>query len=380
LARDRSIDALRGLAIFLVVAGHAIPLAAAVSHAGAGLVPLDAGLWTPAAAVGGVPYTLIYSFHMPLFAFISGYVMRPAREDPLGAQILRRVQTLLVPFFAWALLRYVVPFGGQGAAPSGLGGAMVDALLGRDGLWFLYALFICTVIVICLGRLPISRWVLPASAVVAALCAFNFRIPEVFNLPNVLWIYPFVVLGTVIAPLRTAVLGHKWRVVSVGLAAFAVLFLLGDLPGSIRSTALGHVSEAATALLARVPGWSVVGGLVPYACASAAVFALYGLYAGRSGRTIDIQARLGRLSLGVYAMHATVIRLLVRIGVSNVLLLIMLSLAIAAALTALLERIPVLSTVFLGRPFVRRTDPGDDVGSGESVLVPAGEMVADRIQ
>lgn len=59
--RDKTVDILKGFAILLMVMGHF--LAAATSH-------LDGGV----AHNGWLVGQWIYSFHMPLFFFLTGYL------------------------------------------------------------------------------------------------------------------------------------------------------------------------------------------------------------------------------------------------------------------------------------------------------------------
>lgn len=71
--RDAALDAMRGIGIVLMVAGHS------------GFAGTD----------------FIYLFHMALFFMLSGYFFRPARDLPaLGHFCLRRVVTLWLPFVA----------------------------------------------------------------------------------------------------------------------------------------------------------------------------------------------------------------------------------------------------------------------------------------
>ena len=69
------------LGMILVVMGH-----------------VDEGMLT----VGGLfPY---YSFHIALFVFISGYFYRAQAEERMGAWLVRKAGTLLLPYFAWNFL------------------------------------------------------------------------------------------------------------------------------------------------------------------------------------------------------------------------------------------------------------------------------------
>lgn len=357
LSRDRSVDALRGLAITLVVLGHAILDAGAVLHGGQGLVNMGP-FWVPLATASNIPLSLLYSFHMPLFAFVSGLVMWPRRNHPLGAGIVSRSRSLLVPYLAWFVVLYAVNWSPH--PTGGFGPALVDAVVGRGGLWYLYALFICLVVMLCLARAPGSRWVLPASAMVAVACSTGliFRIPEVLYLSSVLWIYPFAVLGYMVGSLRTQFLEHRLPIVATSAVAFLPLFYLRqpvDVPSLQPITTL-----AATVRGAGIGGGHALGLLIsvlvpslPYACAATAVIALYGLYLGRGGRAIDAQAWLGRKSLGIYAMHGPVVWWLASHGVRDIALLTLLSLGVSAMSTALIERTPLLGSVLLGQRIER---------------------------
>lgn len=76
--RKRYIDILRGIGIILVVYGHIIRI-----------WPDRSYIWT---------------FHMPLFFFISGLTFMPAKYDNLQAFIKRRGIFLLIPYFIFYLI------------------------------------------------------------------------------------------------------------------------------------------------------------------------------------------------------------------------------------------------------------------------------------
>jgi fucose 4-O-acetylase-like acetyltransferase len=176
-----------------------------------------------------------------------------------------------------------------------------------------------------------------------------FAVPDVLYLSWVFWIYPFVVLGYLVGPLRAQVLDRRWPVVAVGLAAFLPLFYLrypvhvpSLQPISRIRTASGAVGVAAELLPS-------LAAMLPYACASAAVLALLGLYLGRGGWAIEAQAWLGRRSLGIYAMHGVFTWWFASHGLKNVLALTLLSLGLSVLATAMLERTPLLGRLLLGQ-------------------------------
>lgn len=130
------IDHLRGLGIVMVVVGHV--------------------LTTPEAL-----RTLIYSVHMPLFFFISGYLLSPTRALEPWSQTWRRcTRALLVPyvvFFVLSLAYWLVTrnIGSRAAKFSGLGvgdawwglaTGLSSDLFVNVTLWFLPCMFCCQLI------------------------------------------------------------------------------------------------------------------------------------------------------------------------------------------------------------------------------------------
>lgn len=54
-------------------------------------------------------YKVIYSFHMPLFAMISGYLFFYSLDKHgYKATILKWIYTLLIPLFAWSFIETAV--------------------------------------------------------------------------------------------------------------------------------------------------------------------------------------------------------------------------------------------------------------------------------
>lgn len=53
---------------------------------------------------------VIYSFHMPLFFFISGYFYKSEREQAYGRSILRMIEKFVIPYYIWNLVYGVIVF------------------------------------------------------------------------------------------------------------------------------------------------------------------------------------------------------------------------------------------------------------------------------
>ena len=168
--RIEYIDYAKCVAILLVVSGHIIQC---FSVRGTG-DPL---------------FKFIYSFHMPLFFFLSGYVAQMTRERLIAKGVipflLRKVETLFVPFLVWSLviLNYIDILN----SPHTL--TVIELFLSPDrGAWFLLSIFL--VQVACTPLLRWQKWyVIGLNIVALAVC--SYFLGSFFCLNYMHWI-PFV--------------------------------------------------------------------------------------------------------------------------------------------------------------------------------------------
>lgn len=112
-------DSLKGWLIILVVLGHALQFTL-------GSGKNSNHLWN-----------LIYSFHMPVFMAVSGWLAyRPGKKTQQPWHlILRRAQQLLVPYFLWSVISSIIH-------RLCLWTALPDFILNPDRyFWFLWVLF-----------------------------------------------------------------------------------------------------------------------------------------------------------------------------------------------------------------------------------------------
>ncbi|MCQ2437174.1 MAG: acyltransferase, partial [Clostridia bacterium] len=131
------VDLLKGIAILLVVAGHALDYNTA-SHVGEHFLWRDYLFW------------LIYSFHMQLFFALSGFLDGGSSADRLSF-IRRKAVRLLVPYSFVGLLYMPFKMGLSALARQTFDPSVLwQIFLGNNpdaGLWFLYVLFLISVIV-----------------------------------------------------------------------------------------------------------------------------------------------------------------------------------------------------------------------------------------
>ena len=133
--RDAFLDIAKGLAIILVVIGHVIQGSAE---------NFDDLLW----------FRVIYSFHMPLFVFLSGAVAAIAFQSEsvcngvnaslqqAKVKISKAAVRLLLPFIAWCVVNQLIYHHSDNVMS-----ALILAFRRPDtALWFLLAIFYCIVL------------------------------------------------------------------------------------------------------------------------------------------------------------------------------------------------------------------------------------------
>lgn len=133
--REVFLDIAKGLAIILVVVGHVIQGSSE---------NFDDLMW----------FKIIYSFHMPLFIFLSGavaaIVIKPERVEQgvkaslelAKSKILKAMIRLLLPFVSWCVINQLIY-----QYSSDVLSALVLAFRRPDtALWFLLAIFYCIVL------------------------------------------------------------------------------------------------------------------------------------------------------------------------------------------------------------------------------------------
>ena len=130
--RSFTVDALKGFAICCVVLGHAV-------------------LRNVPDPPSSPLYLTLSAFEMPLFMFLSGYVLPGRVRSPRWRWVGDRALRLMVPFFAWQAifylsLRVLEPesfFTAQ--TLEGLGRNLIRVTSGPTaGLWYLPALLLCS--------------------------------------------------------------------------------------------------------------------------------------------------------------------------------------------------------------------------------------------
>lgn len=185
---------LSALAILMIVAGHS------------GYDILTVG--------GLFPY---YSFHVPLFLFISGYFYREEEEAHPLAYLKKKAKRLLLPYFIWNAVYGVTAWALRTFAGFGMGeGISLKTLFVTPFLngyqfilnyaaWFVPVLFIVEVMNLCmrllLGRLHLNKeWLILIGTLLVGMLVVQFaiegRVWGLYKTPGrILFLYPCFQMG-----------------------------------------------------------------------------------------------------------------------------------------------------------------------------------------
>lgn len=347
--RDLTVDALKGLAIVMVVVGHAIVHGGTLYAGGADRIQVYDGVWLLVRNASNPLLSLAYSFHIPLFAFVSGFVLWRQTLPPLFSQIRGRIRSLAIPYFAWFIVIYCLHRGFFGSVSEFILAlkAVATNISAPGALWYLYTLFGCSLVVILLARLPKPEWVLLVSGVALPFVP-EFLPPVSASFLDTLHlkeVYPFVVLGYLTPQHKAWIMRHRSCLALMGGLSFGLLAYL-RYPVHVPAAAaiegviswLNHL-DLPSAHLARV---------VPKLSPFSAIAALYPGYTFLRGPMLGVQVWIGRRTLGIYATHSTIQFWLTTQGVNNWLLLFGLSLLISIGVTLMIEQVPYIRNILLG--------------------------------
>lgn len=282
LQRNSSIDAIKGIAIVLVMIGH---------------------VFVHNQMEEAYIYDFIKAVQMPLFMIISGYLCGQGRKisdvKTYGKILGKRAVSYLVPFFAWLTIMH----------PLNLAEAYKTIFVSLDyGLWFLAILFILTFMVytaqLAAGKLREKKfWISEVVfwAVYGAMClvlAVQIVLGNSFLSPYLTIIYvPFYMLGYVAGNYGKRFFcwgtkeagkidcknNHLFQCL-MALAGMGFLYLVVAKNLNSMETRMDVIVQMAASLLG-----------------SAAI--IYGVFLWKDGKWKNLFAKIGLYTLEIYVIH-----------------------------------------------------------------------------
>ena len=272
------VDVVRGLAILGVVWGH-------VMQSSWGRYPIQDWVFMH----------WLYSFHMPLFAIVSGMLF--SVRSGVVRSVVHKARQLLLPLGVWCVLQYVVMDGARLPAHAAVGDIHVMGMLHNvwNGFfywsyWFLPAIFLCHVVALLVVAVALH---------VALLCGWR-GFDDTFYSMNTSALAPYGSAGIT-----------GWHVVERTFYR-----LLIGMAGSMA------VIMAARIVVARLGSWSwMAGGMAALGCSSLSIYILHMqmlahlpalILEGSGGRGLHTTAfslvMAAGLALTCYVVHRATLR------------------------------------------------------------------------
>lgn len=176
--RNNTIDIIKAVAIILVCIGHSIQF-------GSGFNILSEEIF-----FDNICFKIIYSFHMPLFMLISGYLFYfSVNRRTWKNNVLLKIQTLLIPNLFWSIIPFIMTLRNEKNSSFFYYVIRYFFILIHNN-WFLWAVFWCSFITIIIQHFFKDNLILYFMGFILSFFLFDD-----FNLALYKYMYPYFLMG-----------------------------------------------------------------------------------------------------------------------------------------------------------------------------------------
>lgn len=182
--KNVTIDIVKGIAIILVVFGHLIQYS---------LMPSSEDFFT------NPVFKIIYSFHMPLYIFISGYLIAfSLKRRNIYDTFKSRVRSLIIPYMMWVTIDVVfnlfkIIIKNQELSLIKFNKMLIKMFILSPDIWFLFTLFaLCCILLISIG---LEKKIGKISYAIIFILVVIFPTSAYFDIYFIKWFYLFFIVG-----------------------------------------------------------------------------------------------------------------------------------------------------------------------------------------
>lgn len=207
MERIELIDSLKGYAVILVLLGHVIVFSNPTQFSQSWL------------------FVFIYSFHMPLFLFLSGYLVFQKSIDSKINFVYKKFKGLILPYFVWIFIS--ISIANNFVFDNRISDFLIEHVVVYDNIWFLPVLFISFMILLIYitSENFLKDYQLGFFTILLFLSfyiiSWMFN-PPVQGLLIVRWFSPFVLLGYITAEYKESIF-EKSYIFPLSAVLFAIL-------------------------------------------------------------------------------------------------------------------------------------------------------------
>lgn len=269
--RDAWVDYAKAIGIVLVVYGH---VARGLYNAG---IPMDTALYERVDSI-------IYSFHMPLFFFLSGlFFFHSLRRRGPACLTANKIDTIVYPYVIWSLIQGLTEVALSKYTTGSTTLAEVLALWDpRVQFWFLYALFLVVLTAILVYRSDARSLLAAVLAAAAVAYVYQDRIPSALHSDYVVKNFVFFALGVWFSTVKDRIGRSPTPWAIAGIIAFVVAQYVFHV-----ELGLVYTDKGVASLLVAAISILAVTGVSMFLARTPASWAL----------------ALGSASLAIYVMH-----------------------------------------------------------------------------
>lgn len=348
--RDLTLDLAKGILIILVVLGHAVQYSYGIEYSQSDLY------------FDNPVFRIIYSFHMPLFMLISGYLFFSSNKKPLGKVVASKLRSIGIPMVSFIILYSLIDYAGMIAHnPLGVLTLFLDSIFRGWIMWFLFSILLNMLVVAMVTRITGNRTC--RYLMMTALFVISLFIPDEYLLSVHKYMFPFFCLGYAVGESGIdPYIFHKkpWVMALLTLASvLAVMWFDKDT----------YIYTTGFCITGRYSGQLYIDfKRIAIALTVSYTFIQYvHLLAGKKRYLTGLLAGLGQMSLFIYGAdilanryYPAVLSRLNLIPPHNAVIPVIFTLvfiAVACLCYKLLDKNKITGLLFLGKNYQRSTTP-----------------------
>lgn len=351
--RNKYLDIIRGIAVILMVWGHCIQYGNGTQFS------------QPDVFFNNKGFQVIYSFHMPLFMLISGFLFAYTAKKycRITGFIENRILRLLFPIAGWQAIAYFQ----YALKMEKYNGWVKDWLLSYvkslpEEYWFLWAVFYCS------AAVWIGRYLFRDSIVYYfAGFLLTFFVPDIiYNLSYYKFMYPFFIGGYLLGKykenIRTRLAGIGTGRLFIGsLAVYGALFLFWGYDSFIYTSGYTLLGRDDMLRQLGIDCYRMAVGFAGSAVIAAAVKMICDVFQNKYADKVIVNvfsaavSQIGEKSLGIYIISGQLVGSLLidhidklSVNYLNNILQTVVIVGLSYLATYLLSKIPVVNWILLG--------------------------------